>query len=67
MNGDRGVFVIMGDKCTIRLENVFTWEKFYGFMRFIEHAGKRTLILPELHTKTAAMYFNSVEGGKVFI
>ena len=67
MNGDRGVFVIIGDKCTIRLENVFTWEKFYGFMRFIEHAGKRPLILPELHTKTAAMYFNSVEGGKVFI
>ena len=36
-------------------------------MRFVEHAGKRTLIMSELHTQTAAMYFNSVPGGKVFI
>lgn len=64
---DRGAFVITGDKGAIRLENVFTWEKFYGYMRFIEHAGKRTVVMSELHTQTAAMYFNSVEGGKVFI
>ncbi|MBQ7840574.1 MAG: hypothetical protein IJ390_08860 [Lachnospiraceae bacterium] len=64
---DRGVFVITGDEGTILLEDVFTWEQFYGYMRFIEHAGKRTLVMSDLHTQTAAMYFNSVEGGKVFI
>ena len=64
---NRGVFIITGNNGAIRLENVFTWEKFHGYMRFVEHAGKRTLIMSELHTQTAAMYFNSVPGGKVFI
>jgi len=64
---DRGVFIIKGDEGAIALEDVFTWEKFYGYLRFIEHAGKRTLIMSDLHTQTAAMYFNSVPGGKVYI
>lgn len=64
---DRGVFVVTGDEGEIILEDVFTWEKFYGYLRFIEHAGKRTLVMSDLHTQTAAMYFNSVSGGKVYI
>ena len=64
---DRGVFIITGDEGTIIMEDVFTWEPFHGYMRFIEHAGKRTLIMSDLHTQCAAMYFNSVEGGKVFV
>lgn len=64
---DHGLFIIQGDEGTILLEDVFTWEKFYGYLRFIEHAGKRTLIMSDLHTQTAAMYFNSVPGGKVYI
>ncbi len=64
---DNGLFVITGDKGNIVLENVFTWERFHGYMRFIEHRGKRTLSMINLHTQTAAMYFNSVEGGRVFI
>ncbi len=64
---DKGIFVVKGDEGTLVLEDVFTWEKCYGFIRFIEHAGKRTLILSDLHTQTAAMYFNTAEGGEVFI
>ena len=65
---DKGVFRVLGDAAQpLVLENVFTWEKFYGYMRFIEHAGKRTLVMRNLHTQTAAMYFNSVEGGTVFV
>ena len=64
---EHGVFILLGNKGTIALEDVFTWEKFHGYMRFIEHAGKRTLIMSDLHTQTAAMYFNSVEGGTVYI
>lgn len=64
---DKGVFVITGDEGAIMLEDVFAWEKFYGYFRFIEHAGKRTVVMSDLHTQTAAMYFNSVSGGKVYI
>ncbi len=64
---NNGLFVICGDNNDIVLENVFTWERFHGYMRFIEHKGKRTLSMVNLHTQTAAMYFNSVEGGRVFI
>lgn len=64
---NNGLFVIEGDDGNIVLENVFTWEKFHGYMRFIEHRGTRTLSMINLHTQTAAMYFNSVAGGKVFI
>ncbi len=66
-NKTDGLFKIVGDNTPIVLENVFTWEKLYGYLRFIEHAGKRTLIMQNLQTQTAAMYFNSVPGGTVFI
>ncbi len=64
---EHGAFIVKGDETSLVLENIFTWEKFYGFLRFIEHAGKRTLVMQNLHTQTAAMYFNSVPGGTVFI
>lgn len=51
----------------LTLKNVFSWEKFYGKFRFIEHAGIRTLVLKDLHTQCAGMYFNSAEGGRVFV
>ncbi len=64
---DKGVFAVVGDNGTLVMEDVFTWEALYGFFKFIEHRGKRTLVMSDLHTQTAAMYFNTVEGGKVFI
>lgn len=51
----------------ITLKSVFSWEKFYGWFRFIDHNCKRTVVLKDLHTQCAGMYFNSVEGGKLFV
>jgi len=62
------LFKVCGDSDSIlTLKNVFTWEKFFGYFKFIEHASERTLVLKNLHTQCAGMYFNSAEGGKVFI
>ena len=62
-----GVLVIREDSARpLFLENVFSWEKFYGRFCFINHASRRTLVLRNIHTQTCAMYFNSVEGGTVF-
>ncbi len=64
---EHGAFVVCGDNGTLVMEDVLAWEGFYGYMRFIEHRGKRTLVMSDLHTQTAPMYFNSVPGGRVFI
>lgn len=62
------LFRITGDADhPLTLKNVFTWEKFYGYFRFINHACARTLVLKNLHTQCAGMYFNSVPGGRVFV
>ena len=49
------------------MEQMYTFEQFYGHFRLICHAAKRDLILKDLHTQTAAMYFNTVKGSKVYI
>ena len=65
---DGSLFRICGESNeALTLKNVFTWEKFFGYFRFIEHASMRTLVLMNLHTQCAGMYFNTVKGGKVFI
>lgn len=65
----KGGFLIVEEESTnpLCLQNVFAWEKFYGYFRFIKHASQRTLIMRDLQTQCAGMYFNTVEGGKVFI
>lgn len=63
-----GAFKIKEDSNEpLLLEDLFTWEKFYGFMSLIEHACTRTLILSDIHAQTASVYFNTVPGGKVFM
>lgn len=63
-----GLFKINEDsKEHITLKNVFTWERFYGYFRFIEHACRRDVVMKDLHTQCAGMYFNSVEGSNVYI
>lgn len=49
------------------IENLYTFEQFYGHFRLLCHAAKRDLILKDLHTQTAAMYFNTVEGSNVYL
>lgn len=46
---------------------LYTFEQFYGHFRLICHAAKRDLVLKDLHTQTAAMYFNTVEGSNVYL
>jgi hypothetical protein len=48
------------------LEDLFAFELFYG-PRLVEQASRRTLVLRDMQTQAARMYFNSVPGGKVFI
>ena len=51
----------------LRMSNLYTFEQFYGAFRLLCHASRRTLILRDLHTQVAAMYFNTVSGGKVLL
>lgn len=64
---DTGIFVIDGEsENPVIIEDMFAWEKFYGYMSLIDHASRRTLIVSDVHAQAASIYFNSVSGGKVF-
>lgn len=63
-----GAFTVREDSNEpLMIEDLFAFEKFYGFMTFVEHASKRTLIFSDVHVQTASIYFNTVSGGKVFM
>lgn len=65
---DGGLFTLAEDSTDpLLIEAIFTWEKFHGYMRFIHHACVRPLILRDVHTQTAAGYFNSVPGSSVYL
>lgn len=49
------------------MENLYTFEQFYGHFRFICHAARRDLVLKDIHTQTAAMYFNTVPGSNLYL
>lgn len=64
----KSAFKLIGDSdIPLLMEDAFVWEKFYGNVHFIEQANKRTLVLSDMHVQTAATYYNTVEGSKVFI
>ena len=69
INGEvDALFTINEDSETpLFMEQMYTFEQFYGHFRLICHAAIRDLILRDLHTQTAAMYFNTVEGSNVYI
>jgi hypothetical protein len=58
--------VVEEDPKPLLLEDLFAFELFYG-PRLVEQASRRTLVLKDIQTQSARMYFNSVPGGKVFI
>lgn len=63
-----GIFVVDGEsEEPLVIEDLFAWEKLYGYMSLINHASRRTLIISDVHAQAASIYFNSVSGGKVFI
>ena len=60
------LFVINEDHNTpLVMEHLYTFEQFYGHFRLIRHAALRDLVLRDLHTQTAAMYYNTVPGSRV--
>jgi len=63
-----GVFKIIGESDTpLIMEDMFAFEQLSGKNTLIDHATARTLVLSDLHTQAISMYFNTVEGGKVFM
>lgn len=62
------LFVIDGESDEpLCMEHLYAFEQFCGHFRLINHACKRELRMRDLHTQTAAMYFNSVPGGTVYL
>lgn len=49
------------------MENLYTFEQFYGHLRLIKHAAKRDLVMSDIHTQASATYFNTVGGSKVYM
>lgn len=65
---EKALFTINEDsENPLFMEQMYTFEQFYGHFRLICHGAKRDLVLKDLHTQTAAMYFNTVEGSKVYL
>lgn len=65
---DTGAFKIVGDSDEpLVIEDLFAFEKFFGYMTLVNHATTRTLIFSDVHVQTASIYFNTAEGGKVFM
>ncbi|MBO4468636.1 MAG: hypothetical protein J5766_04985, partial [Clostridia bacterium] len=66
--GSDALFTVNEDSdFPLSFENLYTFEQFYGHFRLICHAAKRDIILKDLHTQTAAMYYNTVPGSRVYI
>ncbi|MBO4432832.1 MAG: hypothetical protein J5852_04795, partial [Clostridia bacterium] len=51
----------------LTIKNLYTFEQFYGHFRLIAHNAKRDILLEDLHTQTAAMYYNTVPGSRVYL
>ncbi len=49
------------------IENLYTFEQFYGYLRLIKHAAKRDLVLKSVHNQASATYFNTVGGSRVYM
>ena len=61
------LFVIDGEgEELLTLKNLYAFEQFYGNFRLIKQTAKRDLYLKNLHTQTAAMYFNTVGGSNLY-
>ena len=49
------------------MKDLYAFEQFYGSFRLICHGAKRDLFMKNLHTQAASMYFNTVEGSRVWL
>lgn len=49
------------------MENLYTFEQFYGHFRCIRHTAKRDVVLSDFHNQASASYFNTVGGSTVYL
>lgn len=64
----KGAFIVKEDsEALLSVCNLYTFEQFYGYFRLLQHSAKRPLLCKDLHTQTAAMYFNTVEQSTVWL
>ena len=67
-NRTEGVFKIGGNGNELLfLEKMFEWESCYGEIRMFQHDSKRPVYFRDMHTQSCAMYFNTVQGGTVYM
>ena len=65
---ESALFTVNEDSDTpLKLKNLYTFEQFYGHFRLVCHAARRDIVLKDLHTQTAAMYYNTVPGSRVYL
>lgn len=65
---EKGVFAIEEPSDEILyMDDAFVFEKVYGYIRFIRHSAKRDLAISDFHVQTAAFYFNTVGGSRVWL
>jgi len=65
---DRGMFTTVGE-CPepLLMEDLFCFERNFGYHYLFEQASTRTLIVRNIHSQSCAAYINSVPGGTVFL
>lgn len=49
------------------IENLYTFEQFYSYLRLIKHSAKRDLVMRNIHNQASATYFNTVGGSRVYM
>ncbi len=63
-----GLFCIHEDSDDLLfIENLYCFDQLHGHFRVIKHAAKRDIVMSDLHTQAAAMYFNTLPGSKVYL
>lgn len=49
------------------IENLYTQEQFYGHMRLLKQTCLRDIVLSDLQTTMACMYFNTIGGSTIYL
>jgi hypothetical protein len=65
---DRGMFTVTGESDQpLLMEDLFSFERNYGYHYLFEQASRRTFVARNIHAQSCAAYLNSVPGGRVFL
>ena len=56
-----------GSEEMLFVENLYTQEQFYGHMRLLKQSAVRDVVLSDLQTSMACLYFNTVGGSRLYL